>query len=133
MSRNQSRTVRSTWILWRFEPLPLGSSSTSAAAGVVGAAGSADVSDLIVCERSGDGLSWSPPARPLQADTMANPDQQTQGSGARSARTSLSEEDARSTSSLADEALHREAVEKHFAGTKHLFECKKDFRNNRSK
>ena len=22
------------------------------------------------CERSGDGLSWSPPARPLQVDTM---------------------------------------------------------------
>ena len=27
--------------------------------------------------------------------------------------------------SLADEALHREAVEKHFSGTKHLFECGK--------
>ena len=26
--------------------------------------------DLLVCERSGEGLSWSPPAPPLQADTM---------------------------------------------------------------
>ena len=33
MSRNQSRTMGSTWILRRFVPLPLGSSSMSAAAG----------------------------------------------------------------------------------------------------
>ena len=32
MSRNQSRAMGSTWTLRRFEPLPLGSSSTSAAA-----------------------------------------------------------------------------------------------------
>ena len=34
MSRNQSRTIGSAWILRRFTVLPLGSSSTSAAAGV---------------------------------------------------------------------------------------------------
>ena len=31
---------------------------------------SADVGDLLVSERSGDGVSRLPPARPLQADTM---------------------------------------------------------------
>ena len=41
MSRNQSRTMGSAWILWRFAVLPLGSSSASSAAGVAGAAGAA--------------------------------------------------------------------------------------------
>ena len=31
---------------------------------------SADVGDLLVSERPCDGVSWSPPARPLFADTM---------------------------------------------------------------
>ena len=39
MSRNQSRTMGSTWTLRRFVPLPLDSSSTSAATGAAGAAG----------------------------------------------------------------------------------------------
>ena len=38
MSRNQSRTMGSTWIFRRFAVLQLGSSATSAAAGVAGAA-----------------------------------------------------------------------------------------------
>ena len=42
MSRNQPRTMESTWIL----------------------------RDLLVCERSGDDVSWLPPARPLLADIM---------------------------------------------------------------
>ena len=32
--------------------------------------GSAGVDDLLVSERSGDGVSWSPPARQMQEDTM---------------------------------------------------------------
>ena len=32
--------------------------------------GSLDVGELLVCERPVDGLSWSPPGRALQADTM---------------------------------------------------------------
>ena len=43
MSRNQSRTMGSTWTVRRFAVLLLGSSSTSAAAGVGGAAGAAGV------------------------------------------------------------------------------------------
>ena len=39
----------------------LGSSSTSAAAGV----NSAGMGDLLMCERSGDGVCWLPPVRPL--------------------------------------------------------------------
>ena len=35
-----------------------------------GGTSGAGTGDLLVCERSGDGLSWSPPARPLQKDTM---------------------------------------------------------------
>ena len=56
-----------TWTLRRFAVLLLGSSSTSAAAGVGGAAGtqSADVGDLLVAGRSSDGVSWLPPAQPL--------------------------------------------------------------------
>ena len=33
---------------------------------------SAGVGDLLVCDRSSDGVSWLPPARPLQADTMSS-------------------------------------------------------------
>ena len=34
---------------------------------------SADVGDLLVSERSSDGVSWLPPARPLQVDTKRDP------------------------------------------------------------
>ena len=72
MSRNQSRAIGSTWILRRFDPLQLGSSSTSAAAGVAGAAVAAR--GVLVWASSScvsvDGFSWSPPGRTLQADTM---------------------------------------------------------------
>ena len=57
MSRNQSRKMWSTWTLWRFAVLLLGSSSTSAAAGANGGdrggTRSFDVDDLHVCERPG--------------------------------------------------------------------------------
>ena len=63
---NQSRTIGSVWILWRFAVLPLGSSSTGAAAGAAGAAQGVLVQAVsLVCERSGDRVSWVPPARLL--------------------------------------------------------------------
>ena len=70
MLKNQSHTMGSASILRRFEPVPLGSSSTSAAAGVAGAAQGVLVWAISSCVRSGVCLSWSPQARPLQADTV---------------------------------------------------------------
>ena len=67
LSMNQSHTTGSAWTLRRFAVLPLGSSSTGAAARRTRSAG---MGDLLVCERSGDGVSWLPPAWTLLADTM---------------------------------------------------------------
>ena len=70
MSRNQSRAMGSTWVLRRFEPLPLGLSSTSAAAarGVLMQASSSCVSGRSMvspgrhqagrCKRMPCGSSW---------------------------------------------------------------------------
>ena len=57
MSRNQSRTMGSTWTLRSFAVLPLGSSSTE---WVGGGTGSASVGGILVRQRTGDGISWSP-------------------------------------------------------------------------
>ena len=147
LAMNRSRTMGSAWILGRFAVLPLGSSSTSAATG------------LLVRQRSGDGVSWSPPDLSREADTMRElavvedmlhqssfPDLLLGGPTARSrmpvwwpAQTNRQGDGGpfgphiierggcqinRQGRSLADEALHREAAVKHFAG-KQLFESEK--------
>ena len=71
MSRNQSRAMGamgSTWILRRFDALPLGSSSNER--GGRGGTRRLDAGELLVCERPVDGFAWSPPGRALQADAL---------------------------------------------------------------
>ena len=60
----------SAWILRRFAVLECSGWGGWGGRGGRDGTLSADVGDLLLCERSGDGLSCSPPAQPLQADTM---------------------------------------------------------------
>ena len=119
MSMNRSRTMGSAWVLWRFAVLPLGSSSTSAADG------------LLVRERSGDGVSRSPPdqsricsikarsqtccwvGRPRDLECLSGGQLRPtdRAMAARSARTSSSEEDGRSTVND-DHLLTKRCIEK---------------------
>ena len=145
MSRNQSLTMGSTWTFVAFcraAVLPLGSSSTSAAAGVEQAAQASCVSRTSDCPgRHQPGRCKRTPCASSWWWTMCSCRAHCQrccmlgrltdfaclSMAARTARTSSSEEGARSIDgrSLADEALHREAVVKTLCWKKQLYQSEK--------
>ena len=107
MSRNQSRAMGSTWTLRRLEALPLGSSSTSAAAGVAGAAVAARecellvsklvvVEDVVLKSAFPELMPGGPTARLLRVPVWWPTQTNRHGDGGPQARTSSREEESRS-------------------------------------